>query len=44
MEDEQIEYTLVQIRCFMSVAAASARGYVAGDWDLAKPFATAEKL
>ena len=47
MEDEQIEYTLVQIReCFIYRVAAthSARGYVAGDWDLAKPFATAEMV
>ena len=46
-EDQKIEYTLVQIReCFIYRVAAthSARGYVAGDWDLAKPFATAELI
>ena len=46
-DEDQIEYTLVQIReCFIYRVAAthSARGYVAGDWDLAKPFATAELI
>ena len=46
-EDQKIEYTLVQIReCFIYRVAAthSARGQVAGDWDLAKPFATAELI